>query len=328
MKKLVVLLVLLLTIIFSSGIKMKAKTYLDRIDYYEITIDPNKDGTLDMSFNIKWTVLNSTIDGPLTWVKIGIPNKYVASLQAESPNISNLEYYSDNGSYIRVDLDRKYYAGETLEIKFSYIQSRMYHLSGNECYYNYKPGWFDEIFVTEAVVKWNKDGVKSADYMMVDGDYYVWSKSLVPGQTFDVNIKYDQSHFRVLNPDLQYSDSYMTVGDIIAISLFIVIIVIVVVIAVISVVSQQDPYMRERGFTGRNYYYHPRRYYRGGYYSSGRRVRPPASVNTGGFRGGSSGGGSCACACACACAGGGRAGCSMKDFYKHPKLEQIKKALK
>jgi hypothetical protein len=24
---------------------------------------------------------------------------------------------------------------------------------------------------------------------------------------------------------------------------------------------------------------------------------------------------SCACACACACAGGGRAGCSLKDFY-------------
>ena len=28
-----------------------------------------------------------------------------------------------------------------------------------------------------------------------------------------------------------------------------------------------------------------------------------------------SGGGGCACACACACAGGGRAGCSRKDFY-------------
>ena len=27
------------------------------------------------------------------------------------------------------------------------------------------------------------------------------------------------------------------------------------------------------------------------------------------------GGGGCACACACACAGGGRAGCSTKDFY-------------
>ncbi len=33
---------------------------------------------------------------------------------------------------------------------------------------------------------------------------------------------------------------------------------------------------------------------------------------------------SCACACACACAGGGRAGCSVKDFYStHLKLRQL-----
>ena len=30
---------------------------------------------------------------------------------------------------------------------------------------------------------------------------------------------------------------------------------------------------------------------------------------------GGRGSGGCACACACACAGGGRAGCSKKDFY-------------
>nr|MCR5829980.1 zinc ribbon domain-containing protein [Lachnospiraceae bacterium] len=35
---------------------------------------------------------------------------------------------------------------------------------------------------------------------------------------------------------------------------------------------------------------------------------------------------SCACACACACAGGGRAGCSTKDFYNTDlKLKQLKR---
>ncbi len=35
---------------------------------------------------------------------------------------------------------------------------------------------------------------------------------------------------------------------------------------------------------------------------------------------------SCACACACACAGGGRAGCSTKDFYKtNLKLKMLKR---
>ena len=38
---------------------------------------------------------------------------------------------------------------------------------------------------------------------------------------------------------------------------------------------------------------------------------------------------SCACACACACAGGGRAGCTTKDFYNTDlKLEALRKATK
>ena len=61
-------------------------------------------------------------------------------------------------------------------------------------------------------------------------------------------------------------------------------------------------------------------YYRSGYNSHGSHVIPPIHHHGGGS------GGSCACACACACAGGGRAGCSRKDFYdKKLKIEQIKK---
>ena len=87
--------------------------------------------------------------------------------------------------------------------------------------------------------------------------------------------------------------------------------------------SSQDPYLYERGFYGRRYYrwYMPRRYYRSGVNSHGTHIHIPTS-----HHGGGSGGGSCACACACA--GGGRAGCSKKDFYnKNLKISQIQKAL-
>ena len=327
MRKIITFLTLLLVIISSSFLNVKAKSngYLDRIDYYEITIDPNKDGTLDMEFNIIWTVLDSTTDGPLTWVKIGIPNKYASNIQATTSNISKISYYSDSGSYIKIDLNREYFAGETLEIGFTYIQARMYMLKGSDCYYNYKPGWFDEIPVTSAVVKWNKSGIIDSNYMTLEGDYYIWSNALNPGETLDINIKYDQSYFRVLNPDLQYTDAYLTTKDIVAIIIIVCVFAVSITVLIISIVSQQDPYLHERGFVGRSYYFHRRRYYHAGYYSTGRKIRKPVTVNSSGFRG--SNGSSCAYACACACAGGGRAGCSMKDFYKHPKLEQIKKAI-
>lgn len=60
----------------------------------------------------------------------------------------------------------------------------------------------------------------------------------------------------------------------------------------------------------------------------------PASHTYGGHSGGSShhsscAHSSCACACACACAGGGRAGCTTKDFYNtNLRLSAIKKATK
>lgn len=327
MKKLFTCLVLIFSLFSISLINVKASSYLDKIEKYEITINPNSDGTLDMQIYLKWRVLNSTSEGPLEWIKIGIPNKYVSNIKAQTSNIDAIYYYSDNGSYLRIDLDRKYHANEVLDICFTFTQSRMYFLHNDECYYDYKPGWFNDIPVDKAIVKWNAEGVLDTNESTLKNGYYVWEDSLNPGETLTIDVKYKKDHFRVLNPDLQYSDAYMTVEDIIAIVIVIVIFVIVITVLIISIISQQDPYMRERGFVGRGYYYHPHYYFRRGYYSSGKRIEKPVVVNSSGFKGGSGGGSSCACACACACAGGGRAGCSMKDFYKHPKLEQIKKAL-
>ena len=51
--------------------------YLDEIQSYIITIDPQNDATLKMNYSIEWKVLNDKNEGPLEWVKLGIPNIYV-----------------------------------------------------------------------------------------------------------------------------------------------------------------------------------------------------------------------------------------------------------
>ena len=33
-----------------------------------------EDGSLDITYDIEWKVLDSTTEGPLTWVQIGTPN--------------------------------------------------------------------------------------------------------------------------------------------------------------------------------------------------------------------------------------------------------------
>lgn len=301
---------LFLTITFSK-IQTKAYNDLDYIHLYQITIDPRDDGTLDMHFKIRWEVLDSKTDGPLTWVKIGIPNYHVDSLNAISSNIKKIKYYSDEGSFIRLNLDRKYYQGEILDLEFTSHQSYMYFLRDDKVYYDYNPGWFDEILVEKAIVRWNASDVVYANTKKVD-DYYVFESKLNYGESIKLNITYDQSTFKTLDPNMQFTNEYTTPQQILLIVCIMAAILIFVIVMIIISYKNHDPYMSSRGFYGHSYvhYHHwwyPRR--KSGYDKHGVRFVNPNTSNHSGH------GGGCACACACACAGGGRAGCSLKDFY-------------
>lgn len=318
MKKLlpkILFLILFVFFFFLYGLNKEVHAYkpLDYINYYEIKIDPRQDGTLDMHFEIQWTVLDSSSEGPLEWVKIGIPNYHVDELTANSSNIESIDYLSSSGSYIEIYFDRYYYEGESITFSFSIHQSRMYFLSDDQLYYHYVPGWFDEIQVGQAVVMWNKKNVVSNNSMAENDEYYIWSSPLNYGQTMKIEIQYNQSSFIGLSEELQYTDAYMTPREkILIIGVIILFVGIFVTVVIVSHIHS-DPYMNRRGFIGHRYYswYHPRIFYGNGKNSKGKTIINPTSS---GYKGGS--GGSCACACACACAGGGRAGCSLKDFYK------------
>ena len=315
-------LIFLLVVTFNS---IKAKAYyndLDRILLYDIKVTPNEDGSLDMHYHIKWKVLDSSSEGPLSWVKIGTPNYHVSDLKALSDNISKVKYYSDDGSFIRIDFKKKYYAGDIVDFEYSYTQSYMYHLYDEYCIYDYQPGWFDECKVDECNLLWYAQGVAEIEEQSLaiseEDGYYKLSSPLDYGKTIHIKLKYDKSYFASLDPEKQYTDNYITPVTIVIIIAVIVAVVGLLVFIAIYSYNHRDPYMNERGFCGGMYHYYwfgryyPRHYYGKTVNSKGARVVNPTSSSSGGFHGG---GGSCACACACACAGGGRAGCSKKDFY-------------
>ena len=60
---------------------------LDEIQSYEINVVPREDATLDMRYKISWKVLDSTTEGPLTWVKVGVPNGHLDTINPLSGNI-------------------------------------------------------------------------------------------------------------------------------------------------------------------------------------------------------------------------------------------------
>lgn len=306
MKKKFIVLVFLL-FIFSCFCNCRCQAAsLDEIVNYEVTVDPRlSDGTLDIMYEITWKVLDSTSQGPLEWVQIGTPNSNFDNVVALTSNIKSIKKY--NGSYVRIDFKKKYYAGDQVKFKYKIHQSKMYTLSNEYCKYSFTPAWFNEAMVDNITVKWNADSVVSNNSMRKEDNYLVWSQtSLVKGQKVNCRISYNVNAFSSLNEDgqkisLLYNPFFIMIIGIVAI-------VILLFVSIFFFIITGGGYYRHRGFYG-GYY---------GYYDRGCVYSRCACVHS-----------SCASSCACACAGSGRAGCSKKDFYG-TKLDsnKLKEALK
>lgn len=319
MKKIIITLIFLITTIFAFIPTTKAYTSkpLDYIEEFNIIVSPNSDATLNFDYELKWRVLDDSSEGPLEWVKIGIPNKYVSNIEVISTDtISKARYYNDGGdTTVRLDLNRKYYKNELVNMHFKFRQSHMFGKikeGDNLVGFKYIPGWFDDISIGSLTIKWDKTNVYYAETIYSDDNYYIWTTSLGQGARTDAKVSYEKSVFPDINIDESYAgpndDSFKNVF----IMVLVIIIAIIVVISILSRIFRRASYYRCRGFYPygvRHIFFRP--YYYGVNHEGVRKTNPYVSSGGSGHSGHS-----CACACACACAGGGRAGCSKKDFYK------------
>ena len=299
MKKLIskiMVFAVMVMVLMTVTVPVFAASETDRINDYEIKVDVRQDGTLDITYDITWTPISTTVDPyPVTWVTVGIPNENVDQITAITDNITSIKYESSNGqSAVRVDFNKGYVKDETFEFSFSIHQSYMFKHDDGQINYKFTPGWFDTCKIENLQIEWaTKAGfdVTEEDSIDQSSSFYIWSYTdLAQGEKVTCNITYDDGAFAV-NDDEQRSD--ISGGDILFI-IFIAVIIIFVVFFVIAIICDD-------GYGGGS-----------GYGGNGIFVSSCAS--------------SCAhssCACACACAGGGRAGCSAKDFYFKNEKEAV-----
>ena len=288
---------------------------LDHILSYDVWISTNNDATLNCEYQIKWKVLDSSSEG-VTWVKIGVPNKFCTNVVSLSNDIKTINYRAiDGGTYVRCDLVKEYMAGEIIDIHFRFHQSHMFTILNDGetklVSYKYTPGWFDDIETDRLTIHWNKTNVYYNNAKDEDGVFYTWETSLGQGERTSASISYDINVFPNINED----DTYVGPEDYGETKVFFIVICIILGIVaffcILDRIFRTPSYYRTRGFYpyGRRFFY--RNYYYGVNDRGERKVNPYVSSGGSGHSGHS-----CACACACACAGGGRAGCSKKDFYK------------
>ena len=223
-----------------------------------------------------------------------VSNSNVEEIEGYSSNIENIRYYKNGGSYVRIDFDRKYYEGETVEFSFGIHQHHLYQTIDGMRVYRFTPGWFDEIVVDELNIYWKSDNIKYVlnGYWEQDG-YYQFRTSLAEGEKYTVKIEYDADVFQT-EDDKKISHPVGTGTKIVMAVMLLVVpgILLLLIIRAYKKGKPVDSYRAESGF-GNAF----------------------TDIRTSSHYTGGRGSGGCACACACACAGGGRAGCSKKDFY-------------
>lgn len=278
----------------------------DVIHQYNVTVDPQEDGSLDIEYHLVWEALDTS--EVLTWVEIGMANENF-SVYPDSVT-SNINIYSKNtdGDYVslRLDFNKAYIGGDVIEFSFKVNQKDMLCKNETGYFYEFVPGWFNAVQVKEYQFLWLMDGSK--DYVQRGSlDYGEYSKITVQ---YGMNafagcqtVKYDPFDDSGVYNALQEEKIRITIMCCMGAALLIIV--------EVYIVDAYVSYGRGRGFlTGHGYHIHI--YGRSNpYYIRARdRYNATHARNTGGR-----GGRGCACACACACAGGGRAGCSQKDSY-------------
>lgn len=410
MKRLKLLLTTLIVGLFVCGFSLSAYAYTDEILDYSITADVNDDATVDLYYHISWKVLDSDSLGPLDWIQVGIPNSHNTNLTAQSDTIDDISYMSSANNKVRIDLDRKYYEGEVVDIDFSLTQDYLYlvNVINETATYSFTPGWFDDIKVDKLTIRWSGAEIATewTPSCFIDEDYLEFETSLGAGEKFTITVTYPQDayefnstvvtpstipyddgmspsdYYQNYNSSSSYSDdSSDAIVGFVAVLIFIFVIVKIVISAsskagytsgsgftttkVITrkmityypncpgcgAVRQED--QTECAYCGRSFVEKEEvitekklcddaRYAKDGLYKydnnpnvyihvSSHTVRTPKPASSSHHSSCAHSScacacASCACACACACAGGGRAGCSTKDFYNtNLKLKQLEK---
>lgn len=316
---------------------------LDRINAYTVTVDPRADGSADITYDINWEVIGGSSEDPLSWVKIGLANDRVDEFENLTPDtVSSVRVLTEgDNTFARITFVRRYYApdyaaqvGQESAVHFSFRvhQSHLYTLSEDgTASYNFTPGWFDDLCVEQLTIRWKAADGMTADTETTEDGYYVWDFGpLDHGEKATVRVHVPAAEAQTYDPATRMEPAQGPDHEDILTAVMVLVLFVFFFLAFFGRILTHP---RWRGGFGRS----DRRWYTNGVHvihlapgavppQGYTPTAPPAGFHAdgGSFRGGGAGrtGGGCACACvsscacACACAGGGRAGCSVKNFYR------------
>ena len=354
------LLTLLLGLGLALCLSVAAWADYDYINDYSVDIQPNTDdGSLNITVSLTWTALESLPYGQE--LKIGIPNGSIREETALTDNIERLEY-DNSFMYVYLDrayddgetftfayswVQEYMYTLDGNTVSYDYTPGWFDEAKIGKMTLL----WRDPTGLTG---DFSDTSSASGDVTREDGLLAITDAGLDYGETMNVRVRYagwptvlDQAYSADNMPVdyVDYDDWYDEDEDTGMAALFLTLIITIFIVGAVVWILRELGDGYAPGF-GTRYVFVNHLWYpagpdgrpRPGSVGMPHKPRPRSSSRSsfgggsrgGGFSGGGFGGGgghcacasSCACACACACAGGGRAGCSAKNFYGAVKLSR------
>ena len=199
MKKLLLLLLAIVTLFLFIPAQLLADTGTYKIDNYTVTLTPQSDGTVDISYYQQWTCLS----GNIPWITVGLPNTSY-TITGSGDNVRSIRDDSGSGwDGVYIGLDRTYYANQSFIVSFTVNQRNLLTESTGSWGINFTPGWYDSANIGKMdIILVSPIGPSEYTFNLapssVTGNTMTWEKTNLPGgYQFNVSFSSTDGSFHV-----------------------------------------------------------------------------------------------------------------------------------
>src|SRR5271157_261936 len=191
-KALLILTVLVLVFLFIPA-QVLADTGTYKIDNYTVTLTPQSDGSVNISYYQQWTVLS----GNIPWITVGLPNTS-NTITASGNNVSNIRDDSGSGwDGVYISLDKTYYANQSFIVSFTVNDKNLLAESTSSWGINFTAGWYDNATIGQMDINLDSP-INPSEYTFspaptgIVGNTVTWEKTNLPGG-YQFNVSFSSS---------------------------------------------------------------------------------------------------------------------------------------
>jgi hypothetical protein len=193
MKKLLLLLMAIVLLFLFIPAQLLADTGTYKIDTYTVTLTPQSDGTVDITYYQQWTVLS----GNIPWITVGLPNTSY-TITGSGDNVSNIRDDSGSGwDGVYIGLDRTYYANQSFIVSFTVNERGLLTESNGSWGINFTPGWYDNAVIGKMDINLDSP-ISPSEYTFnppptsIIGSTITWEETNLPGG-YQFNISFSST---------------------------------------------------------------------------------------------------------------------------------------